>query len=300
MSWSWFQGPCVQRFTPPFDVFHATNYRVPPLRRSKAVLSVYDLFFLDKSPKECTFEERLFRRTVPRQALSSDRVIVLTRHMADQLIQRLGIDPKKLVVIPGAPDPDWAPPSQDQVFACRMKWGLDKPYVLQVGLQTVRKDLSTLIQAVPSLSSPEVHLVLAGREGPATPLLKSLVRELGLGTRVRFLGYVPREDLPGLYAGASCFAMSSLEEGFGLPVLEAMVCGVPVVASDVGALKEVVGEAGILASPGNPIAWGSALRDILDNPGLRQNLIQSGFRRASEFSWDKAAMRTAEVYRSLR
>lgn len=299
LSWDWFRAPCVQRFTGAFEVFHATNYSVPALRPCKVVLSVYDLFFMDKPPGQCTFEERQFRLSVPRQVLSSDRVITLTRHVADQLIERLGVDPRKLAVIPGAPDPDWGPPEHNLVDAVRRRWSLDRPYVLQVGLQTVRKDLATLVSAFSRSGDPEVLLVLAGREGPDTPRLKSLAQELGIQDRVRFLGYVPRQDLPGLYAGARCFAMPSLEEGFGLPVLEAMACGVPVVSSNASGLKEVVGDAGSLASPGDPEEWAFVLRRVLEDSGLRRTLIEAGHRRASQFSWDEAAKQTAEVYRSL-
>ncbi|HYC79279.1 MAG TPA: glycosyltransferase family 1 protein [Planctomycetota bacterium] len=213
----------------------------------------------------------------------------------------LKLDPSagdRIAVIPHGVDPDFRPwgPSLD-----RARYGIPPgPYVLCVATLRPRKDHDTLLRAFARVAAGrDLRLVLAGRHDEDPSALRELAAELGVADRVLAIGYVARQDLPDLYREASAAALASRIEGFGLPILEAMACGVPVAASEAGAVPEVAGGAARLFEPGNVESAASALRDVLDDAGLRATLKDRGLKRAAEFTWEACARRHADVYRSL-
>jgi alpha-1,3-rhamnosyl/mannosyltransferase len=170
-------------------------------------------------------------------------------------------------------------------------------YLLALGTLQPRKNLLTLLRAVRLLLDDGCDpglVVLVGATGWGSTL-EAEVERLGLTPRVRILGYLPNEALPAIYSGARAFAFPSLYEGFGLPVLEAMACGTPVVASNCSSLPEVVGEAGLLADPRRPAAFAGALRRLLAEPDLAARLREAGLARAAEFTWERCARETARI-----
>jgi glycosyltransferase involved in cell wall biosynthesis len=180
------------------------------------------------------------------------------------------------------------------------KYGLPEEIILYVGTLEPRKGLDTLLDAYARLAGEVCHhLVIAGKRGWYTDLLFRLVERLGIAGRVHFTDYVPDEDLPGLYNLADLFVFPSRYEGFGLPPLEAMACGVPVITTTAASLPEVVGDAALLVSPGDAEALAAALRRGLVDAGLRADLRGRGVKRARCFTWEATARRTLQVYEEL-
>jgi glycosyltransferase involved in cell wall biosynthesis len=174
-----------------------------------------------------------------------------------------------------------------------------RPYLLYLGGFSHRKNVSTVLQAFARITEPfpQVDLLLAGSPPPAEKrTLLRIARDLNLGERVVWLGYVAPDDLPGLYAWSEGFVYPSLYEGFGLPVLEAMQFGAPVITTRKGSIPEVMGDIGLAVDPGSPAQVADAMAALLSDPGLLQRLRRDGQRRASEFSWERCAEETAAVY----
>jgi glycosyltransferase involved in cell wall biosynthesis len=175
---------------------------------------------------------------------------------------------------------------------------LDRPYVLFVGTLEPRKNVPLLLEAFAILRKDvDAQLLLVGARGWLDDAIFEAHARSGVGDAARFLGAVGMDDLAVLYSHAGVFALPSMYEGFGLPVLEAMACGAPVVCSNAGPLPEVAGDAAVLLPPQNPSAWARAMQQVLTEPWRAADLRTAGFARASQFSWVRAAQATHEVYR---
>ncbi|HMM42812.1 MAG TPA: glycosyltransferase family 1 protein, partial [Thermomicrobiales bacterium] len=191
------------------------------------------------------------------------------------------------------------PLGPDAVAPFRAERGLDTPVLLFLGTLQPRKNLETLLKAYARTAGETGwQLVVAGAAGWQHEPIFALARELGVAQTVRFIGFVPPEELPIWYNAADAFVYPSLYEGFGLPLLEAMACGTPVVASETPALREVVGNAGLVVGPRDVPALAQALLQLARAPELRQELATRGLRRAREYSWRRTAAETAAVYRA--
>lgn len=221
------------------------------------------------------------RRMLPAIARRARLVLTVSEFSRAELIEALDVDPSRIRV---------APPGVDERFrtdadadGARARLGLTQPYVLALGTASARKNVAVLEPVARELVRDGVELVLGGSE-------RGYLR--GGAAAVRRLGYVAEEDLPGLFAGAGAFVMPSLHEGFGLPCMEAMACGTPVVAADAGALPETCAGAAALVAPEDPAAIAGALRTVLVDGALRRRRVQAGLRRAAEFSWSRTAALT--------
>jgi len=284
------------------DVLHSTTYCCPRAHSGKLVVTIYDISFL-RFPEHHTEANRLHcvRGTLD-AAQMADRIIAISENTRKDLIEYFNIDDDRIVVIPLAARKGFAPrPAEEvQVYVSRW-WGLSSPYLLSVGTLEPRKNMKRLIQAycdLPRELRDRYSLVIAGGKGWLSSDLYHHVLETGVQDRIRFLGYVPEGDLPWLYCGASCFLYPSLYEGFGLPTLEAMACGVPVVASNTSSLPEVVGDAAILVDPQSERDIGQAMIKVLSDVQLRGLMSAKGVSRAAGFSWEKVALDTLRVYES--
>jgi glycosyltransferase involved in cell wall biosynthesis len=221
------------------------------------------------------------RRVLPSLARGARLLITLSEFARAELIEVLGAAPERVAVIPGGvderffADPDPGPAAERHRLA--------GPYVLAVGTMSSRKNLGVLEPAAAALSERGIDLVLAGSD-------RGYLR--GPGAGLRRLGYVADEHLPGLYAGARAFVMPSTYEGFGLPCLEAMASGTPVVAADAGALTETCGDSALLADPREPVEFAEALVAAASDDAVRETLVQAGRRRAASFPWSRAAALT--------
>ena len=284
------------------DLFHCTTHSVPVRYRGPLVFTVYDLTFLTL-PQVHTVENRLHcTRGLARALARGARLCTISecsrRELVDQLAPR-----GEISVIPPAADARFAPPSEAQISRVRRVHGLDRPYLLSLGTREPRKNLPRLIEAFATLSDEvagEPLLAVAGGEGwpgeagdeePA-----AVVARLGLESRVRFLGRVEEADLPALYGGAELLAYPSLAEGFGLPPLEAMACGTPVLTSESSSLPEVVGEAAVLVDARRTASIAAGLSRLIGDPALAAELRRAGLERARHFSWRQSARRWLASY----
>jgi glycosyltransferase involved in cell wall biosynthesis len=262
------------------------NYVVPPAYRGPSVVTVHDLSF-ESDPELMGFRDRfMFRTFVPRSARRADRVLAVSERTKRDLVEHYGISDEKIVVTPNGVDPIFRPNGSTPDVP---------PYALFVGGIQPRKDPLTAIEAL-ALVDGDLRLVLVGDEKRGGDEVRSAIRRLGLERRVELAGYVEHEGLATLYRGAACLVFPSRYEGFGLPVLESMASGTPVVASRVGAVPEVAGAAAVLVEPGDPEALADGIRQVLDD---RDRFVAAGLERAKQFTWAETARRTLAVYREL-
>jgi len=289
------------------DLYHSPYYLMPYRVGRPTVLTVYDLIPL-LLPRQSTWRARLLFRWALTLALRTARqVITISWSTANDLKRYLRVPAGQVSVIPGAPDPTFYPRPPAEVAAVRRKYGLPAPFVLYVGSNKPHKNLPRLIEAW-SLLTPHVShftfhasrftLVIAGVWDPRYPEPRLLAERLGL-ENVRWLGPVPEADLPALYSAATLFVFPSLYEGFGLPVLEAMACGVPVIGSNTSSLPEVTGDAALLVDPADVGALAAAITDLLENESRREEMRGRGLQQAARFSWDRTAAMTLEMYREV-
>ncbi len=285
------------------DVLHSTHHHTPVVRRvaAKRVVTMHDVTFL-VLPERYPLVRRLYMSTLTRLAARvADRIIVPSQATREGVLARLGVEGDHVRVIPDAAGEQFTPSSADEVDRVRSAYGLQGDYVLSVGSLEPGKNRGSLLRAVAKLRDEGVDctLAIAGQRGWRYEGDEVLTQQLGLGERVRFLGYVPSADLPPLYTGAALFAFPSLYEGFGLPILEAMGCGTPVVTSDVSSMPEAAGDAALLVDPLDVDAIAVALRRLLTDDPLRADLRERGLRRAAEFSWRRTAQETLAAYEEL-
>ncbi len=284
------------------DVVHDT-YHFPPFLSPAGYAKVMTI--ADLTPvllKTHKLRNRLTHRfLMPLLARRADHVITLSEHTRRDVLRLLRLRPEKVTAVLLAAEDSFRPAPPDDVCALRTRYDLGGRFLLHVGTIEPRKNIPRLVSAFAAVAREieDVDLVLAGPSGWGNQDLAALARERGLEGRVRFLGRVPEDDLPGLYSAATAFVYPSLYEGFGLPPLEAMGCGCPVVTSNVSSLPEVVGNAALLVDPSSEQDIASALRAVLDDDCLRGSLRARGLERAKLFSWRRCAEETMEVYKHV-
>ena len=283
------------------DVLHATHVNAPLAPTVPLVVTLHDLIPL-RFPRthNSRLGEAYFRGMSALVPKAATRIVTHSEATKRDLGALRAVDAAKVAVVPLAADPRFAEPV-DAVrrAAVRARYGLFGPFVLYTGQWKRYKNLEVLLSAFAGLDrSDGLKLVLAGREDPKAPHVKAAIRELGLEGHVVLTGWIADEaDLVALYQEARAFAFPSRYEGFGLPPLEAMAAGTPVVSSDAGALAEAVGDAALVVSPDDPAAWTAALARVLADEPLRARLVEAGHARVRALSWDRAAAQTAQVYR---
>jgi alpha-1,3-rhamnosyl/mannosyltransferase len=226
-------------------------------------------------------------------------VIVDSDHTKDDLTARFRVEPRKIRVIPLGVDPIFQPVAPDECSAWLAAEGLPEQYVLYVGNHKPHKNLLRLVGAFAAVSErTDCALFLCGRAESYREAVRQEVARRGLTDRVRLMGEIPDAALRYLYAGAKALVLPSLYEGFGLPPLEAMACGTPVVVSDIPPLREIVGEDGVRVDPTSERAMADALLDLLGNEKRRQQLAARGRERARQYAWEVTADSTLAVYRA--
>lgn len=284
------------------DVFHATDHLLPYLGAMRSVFTLHDVAFL-RCPETHLPSNRWFLRlAMPRFLRRADAIIAVSEYTRNDAVHFYGVAEDKIHVIPEGVNVRFRPVEDARrLDEVRRRYQLPEKFVLCVSTIEPRKNLVTLWEAYGALRSEgrAEKLVVVGRTGWLVEKTFARLRELGLEGDVVFPGSVLDEDLPVLYSLAQCFAFPSRFEGFGLPPLEAMACGCPVVCSDSSSLPEVCGDAAMLFPPRDTGALAEALRAVLDDGALRDRLRDAGLRQASRFSWDIAARRTSEVYRAV-
>jgi glycosyltransferase involved in cell wall biosynthesis len=301
------------------DLLHGLAFAAPLAARCPTVVTVHDLSFLHH-PGAFRAWNRSYLAWITRLSVRlACRVITVSENTRQDVISSWGVSSEKVVAIPNGVDGAFCPASPDEVADYKRRQGLPDRYILFVGTLEPRKNLVRLVEAYATMqhalgerpvatgsSKPEAArsaaptLVIGGGKGWFYQEMLSRVNELGLGDRVLFPGFLPPEELPWWYRGADLFVYPSLMEGFGLPVLEAMACGVPVVTSAASSLPEVAGDAAWLVDPADQGELAAAMTGILLNPSLAAKMREAGLRQAARFSWERTAAATVEVYRDIR
>ena len=289
------------------DVFHGMDHVGIPLvgRSGKYVVTVHDVIPLIL-PETFTPRHRLVvRLALARVRRKADLVVVPSHAVKRDVVRRVGLPGDRVVVTHEGCEPRFRPVrSEGALRDVAARYGLPPRYVLAVGTLEPRKNLTTLLEAFARLRrdgavDADLRLVLAGARGWLDEPIFATVRSLGLEDAVRFTGFVDDDDLPAVYSGAALFVFPSLHEGFGLPLLEAMACGVPVVTSNVSSMPEVAGDAATLVDPRDGEGLAAAIARSLRDAALRDRLREAGIARARQFSWEATARRTLDAYASL-
>lgn len=284
------------------DLFHGTNYEVPLSNRSRTVLTVHDLSIFTHPE---THEPRIVRRArrrLPIMVRAAAQIVTPTEGVKREVVGRFKIDPASVAVTPEAPRQTFRPIETGETIEVRRRLKIDDDFILFVGTIEPRKNLATLVRAFAELIRSTTHrpqLVIAGPKGWQTAEFDRAVAEAKLGDRLRTIGYAGDDDLRALYSSCRAFVYPSLYEGFGLPLLEAMACGAPVIASRIDAHQEILGPHAILVDPADESALAHAINRLLDNADERARLSQAGLAHAARYSWEKTARLTLDVYERL-
>jgi glycosyltransferase involved in cell wall biosynthesis len=282
-------------------------YFAPPLRALgiPTVVTIHDVIPLRLPAYRGSPAVSAYGQLVARAARSATMVIAVSEHSKRDIIEMLGIPEQRIRVIREAPAPGYRPVSDKaQLELVREKYGIGERFVLNVGGLDLRKNISGLVGAFAAvyheIGDPDLQLFVAGDatrlgSSPLFPDWRSLARTFGVADSI-VCAPIDEDDLPAVYSAASCFAFTSVYEGFGLPPLEAMACGAPVVCSELTSLPEIVGSAGILVNPEDPDRLGAAILRVLTSPQLRHDLSARGLARVKQFTWDRVAVETSRLY----
>jgi len=299
-SWENIGLPYVDTLLGGVDVYHAVNYVLPPTKNAKRVLSIHDLCFLRHPEWASPKIVGPFQRTIRKHAHEADTVIACSESTKREIIELLELPEERIRMIHDAADVLFQPVHHDVARKqVADTLNISFPYMLFVGTREPRKNLGTLLEAFAKADIPH-HLVIAGGSGWNSSDLQEQVVRLHLQEKVHFTGYInDRVLFPALYSAATAFVFPSWYEGFGLPVLEAMACGCPVIVSNTTSMPEVGGDAALYAAPEDTDGWANLLEQVSGDDVLRQTMSQKGFERSKRFSWQRCAEETLECYRSV-
>ncbi len=300
-NWFWHEH-CLRRdilTDGGYNIYHETGFFPPDLRgRLPVVHTVYDLSLRRYAHTHPRVRVCYYEFFIKRRLSHATHVLAISEYVRQEILDEFRLDPQMVTTVPLAPDPHFSPQAKEQVDITLARLGVPRDYILFAGTLEPRKNLKLLIEALP-LMRQEVALVLAGASGWGDKSWRKALPALGLDRRVFISGHVSDEDLACLYTGASAFVYPSLYEGFGLPILESMACGCPVVCANTSCLPETAGGAAVLVSPHDPEELAAALDHIVEDDVYRQGLIKLSLERAAGFSWEQTARQTMAVFKSV-
>ncbi len=289
------------------DLLHCPYFAAPLTRICPTVVTIHDVIPFVLPEYRGRETSKMYTTLVSETSKRADAIIAVSESSRRDIEATLGIPADKIHVIGNAVHPSYHPINDSWLLAAvRERYNIARKYILYFGGFDLRKNVQRIIRAyaaLPAALRAEYQLVIAGRlhllGHPLYPDPRPLVRELDMGDRIIFTGQIREQDKAPLYSGATVFAFPSLYEGFGMPVLEAMACGAPVITSRVSALPEVVGDAGVLVDPYSEPAITEAMGDLLNSPKKRADLSARGRARSRDFSWRQVAEQTVHVYEQV-
>jgi len=290
----------VETFTGRVDLYHATDFTLPPTRfKTRTLLTVHDLSFVRVPEAASPALKAYLDAVVPRSVRRADHVLADSQATKDDLIALYNTPAEKITVLLSGVDARF---KRTETPAIRAKYQIpDRPYMLSVGTVQPRKNYIRLITALATLRAAghDVGLVIVGGKGWLEDPIYEAIRSTGMTDFVHMTGFADDADLPALYSQALITALPSLYEGFGIPVLESMACGTPVLTSNVSSLPEVAGDAAIMVAPSDQDAITEALERMITDADLRADLARRGLERAQMFTWAAAARQLAGVYAGM-
>ena len=302
LMWKHVHVPSAERLAGKIDIFHASTI-IPPLKSAKLVVTIHALSAIKF--------KRFFKKETVRYFVGycknvmpkADVIITDSNSSKNDILEYFTIDEDRVQVIPLAANDNYKPIlDKKAVNDIKRRYGINGEYILFVGTLEPRKNVANLVRAyslLPDYIKRDHLLVICGKKGWYYEDIFKAVKELNMEDRVVFTNYVPDEDIPLLMNGAKAFVYPSFYEGFGLPLLEAMACGTPVISSNISSIPEVVGDAGILVNPTDVEELSDAIQRVLGNDQLRAHLSKRGLKQASKFSWQKTAEKTVEIYNKV-
>jgi glycosyltransferase involved in cell wall biosynthesis len=282
------------------DVFYSPDFTLPPLARAAAAVTVHDLSYLIHPETHYPPLRRYLEAAVPRALDRAGRIFADSEQTRNDLHTHLAVPTERVEVVLSAADPMFRPASPEAIEAVRRRHGIDRPHLLSVGTIQPRKNLPAIFTALRELvqGGRDLLLVHVGRPGWLCEPIYAALEASGVKDRVRIVP-ASDEDLVALYSGAVALVFPSVYEGFGLPCLEAMACGTPVIASHAGSRAEVMGDAGITVGPHDTAAIAAGVRRLLDEPEFRAELIERGHTQNARFRWEAAARQVYDALASI-
>ncbi len=281
-----------------FTIYHETGFVPAAIRTLPIVFTLHDLSLLDHRATHPRERVWFFNRFFKRRLAYATHIITVSEFMRREIIEKLHISPDAVTAIHEAPDAHFYPRPPQQVALMCEQHGWPRDYVLFVGTLEPRKNIAVLIDAL-ARTKNNVALILAGWRGWGEKTWLEVIEKRGLRGRVHIVNYVSEETLACLYSGAGAFIYPSIYEGFGLPVLEAMACGCPVICSNVASMPEVAGDAALYFSPRDPDELAGRIDRVIEDSAVKSELVARGLQRATQFSWHQSAAQTVNLFASL-
>lgn len=279
-----------------FDIYHETAFTPAKLSLIPTVYSIYDLSlrrYRETHPRERVW---LFEYFIKTRLKYARHILTISEFIKQEIIEEFKVPPSMVTAVPLASDPLFALCSADNVKIIRTKYNLPKSYLLFVSSLEPRKNIDFLIEALQAANT-DIPLVLAGWHGWGDKKWLEKIKETNLKNRIYVIGHVSDDDLKTIYNGAQALVYPSLYEGFGLPIVEAMACGCPVICSNKASMPEVAGNAAALIDPVRSDELAHAIETVVHDTEIRNKLIKKGFKQAAGFTWDHTAKKTLEVFK---
>jgi glycosyltransferase involved in cell wall biosynthesis len=292
----------MDRALPRVEIFHATEHLLPPLKNARTVFTLHDLIFQFFPEYHLPLNRWFLRNAMPHFLRRADAIIAVSECTKRDAIRVYNIPPEKITVIYEAADPALHPETDaSRIAQVRARYANNQPFLLFVGVIEPRKNIIALVDALRLLRARGYphRLLIAGRKGWLYQPTLDHVKQTGMSDAVDFLDFVPDDDLAALFSACDAFVFPSLYEGFGLPPLEAMAAGAPVICSNTSSLPEVVGDAALLINPRDVGEIANAIERVITDSALRDELRTKGLAQAKKFSWERAARETLAVYQRV-
>jgi len=292
----------VDTWAGPFDLFHSPDFVLPPLHRAAGLLTVHDLSFMIHPDGAVPGLRNWLNRVVPRSVKRASHILADSHSTKRDLETQLAVSPERITVVGAGVEPRFRPITNEQELTqVRRKYNLPDQFILSLGTLEPRKNFTGLIQAFNQLQGtfPALHLVIGGSKGWLYEPIFAAAAQSPAADRIHFPGFIADDDLATLYSLADIFAFPSHYEGFGIPILEAMACGTPVISADNSSLPEVAGGAALLVPATDTAALTDAIHRLCTTPSLREQCVRLGLAQPAKFTWQTAAEKLLAAYNAF-
>lgn len=291
--------PSFNFFAGPADVFHFPHFTIPPLKGGKSVVTIHDMSFLRFPEYAPTRYARYLSDTIQDTVNKADAILTDSLFSKQEIESLLNIDSSRLFPVYPGISSEFNKRDRESINALLSRLNIDRPYILLVATIEPRKNIPFLIDIFEKLERFDGYLVIAGKLGWKYETIINRMQTSSKANSIRYLEYVDDKDLPSLYSGAELFVFPSFYEGFGLPPLESMACGVPVVSSAGGSLYEALGEGACIIHDFDHDTWIENIQNLLFDSDIREKRINAGFRRVLNYTWHDSASQVLQIYKSL-